>query len=278
MKRTSMQLCVRISGIAAAAWAMLASGLHVAGAAHDAPPEHGAGARGCLQRSLVDGKSAPGRGVMGPRGMEGRGGDLAALDESVRAVQRAARAIATPVMAELRPWWDANREANKACRERSERFVGGFYGSFGGENAICIPKGESRNPGEEIGISYVATQMEIDRHEGGFGDLTQVEWARAARVAQAVCSSAGHTAGFFTGEQEPGKSYSLVCKSGRARRVSVRRSDLRQDLGDLNTVDWWTSMQVAADYCESKWALFTGFFNGIQTQDSYEIICVPYNK
>ncbi|WP_434046412.1 MULTISPECIES: hypothetical protein [Sorangium] len=192
----------------------------------------------------------------------------------------AAHGAATPVMAELRPWWEAQREANEACKERDpERFVGGFYGNaFGAPSAICIPRGTSPIPGEELGRLYVATQGEIDHHEGRFVDLTQVEWARAARIAQAVCSSAGHTAGFFTGEQEPGKSYSLVCKSGRARRVSARRSDLRQDLGDLNAVDWWTPMGVAADYCDRRWAGFTGFFNGIQTQDGYEIICVPFHK
>ncbi|WP_438028136.1 hypothetical protein [Sorangium sp. So ce233] len=222
MKRANMRLSVRISAVAAVAWAMLMSGLHVEGTAHGA---------------------------------------------------------ATPAMLELRPWWDAHREANNACKARRERFVGGFYGyAFGQPRAICIPKGESPSGGEELARLYVANQSEIDSHEGGFRDLTQVEWARAARIAQAVCSSAGHTAGLFTGEQEPGKSYSLVCKSGRARRVTARRSDLRQDLGDLNTVDWWKPMVAAADYCGEKWIGFTGFFNGIQTQDSYEIICVPYYK
>ncbi|WP_433934888.1 hypothetical protein AB3662_09760 [Sorangium cellulosum] len=223
MKPTIMRLAVRISAIAALAWAVVAVGLHMEGAAQGA---------------------------------------------------------AIPVMAELRPWWEAHREANQACKEQNpERFVGGFYGSISERpKAICIPRGMSLLPGEALGRLYVATQSEIDRHEGGFADLTQVEWARAARIAQAVCASVGHTAGLFTGEQEPGKSYSLVCLSGRARRVSAGRSELRQDLGDLNAVDWWTPMAVAADYCRSRLNSLSGFFNGIQAQDSYEIICIPLHR
>ena len=125
---------------------------------------------------------------------------------------------------------------------------------------------------------HVATQSEIDRHEGGFRDLRQVNWARAARIAQAVCSGANYNAGLFIGEQEPGVSYSLICKRGRVTRVTAGRSDLRQDLGDLDTVDWWTSMVVAADYCRSRLRSLTGFFNGIQTQDSYEIICIATHR
>lgn len=166
-------------------------------------------------------------------------------------------------------WKCVHEDAQQKCAELNPSSIGGFYtGRVGPDMSwelICVTQGAWKTAG-----TAVLRQSDVPL------SLKNVDWARAGRAAQAICSrrSEGGEAGMpidKTGRVE----YRVLCLGHDTELWDVREQDIGSAVQSLG--DWQVAGALAASLCEQRYVGTTGFFTGAgePAAGTYQLACVP---
>lgn len=109
-----------------------------------------------------------------------------------------------------------------------------------------------------------------------FYDIHETEWAQAQRVAMSACRQmGGMVSGYFTGNQNRGSDYELVCFSGGVINRTATWAELDATGYRVNGVvqtPYAQAMRAAQSWCRSR-GYVSGYLTGQQHRDIYGITC-----